>query len=220
MVPRVLLLLAATLTASTATADPIADRKRCGGGHAPSCEAAGRASLDGDGVAQSDRDALRYFARACDLGRGSACGRAATALAASDDPRTASTASFVLLKGCALGHPPACRALRREAPEPTSAARIARRARKGCEKGSGSDCTVLGVQHMYGDGAGRDLRAANEMFRRACDLNDAWGCGLLASSYRTGRGMRPDPVVAGELQRRACGLNRSECAPLEKASAE
>jgi len=55
-----------------------------------------------------------------------------------------------------------------------------------------SGCSNLGVMYQLGEGVGKDLAKAVELYRKACDGGDMVGCSVLGFMYENGKGVGKD----------------------------
>jgi TPR repeat protein len=69
-----------------------------------------------------------------------------------------------------------------------------------CERGDGTACADLGVQHRELG----DLEGAVAYSRRACDLASAFGCAALARAWERGEGLPRDLGAATSVYVSAC----------------
>src|SRR5258708_27877635 len=73
-----------------------------------------------------------------------------------------------------------------------------------CEKAKYASCNSLGLMYEEGDGAEKDAKRAEELYRRACDGGHANGCTNLGVLYQNGVGVSKDTRRAAKLYQGAC----------------
>jgi TPR repeat protein len=151
-------------------------RSACRHGHADGCLEAGDAAFTGTGRSRDVEDALWFFGKACDLGRGIGCTRMAKAFQPGGEGE----------------------------PDAAKAAAFARRAEEAhtaeCDRGESSGCFLLGRLLL------RDQRRPDAVarFRSGCALGSTFSCLLAAQQYRTGTLVPDEPSVALALYEKAC----------------
>src|SRR5260370_12019002 len=73
-----------------------------------------------------------------------------------------------------------------------------------CEKAKYASCNSLGLMYEEGNGAEKDAKRAEELYRRACDGGHANGCTNLGVLYQNGVGVAKDTGRAAKLYQGAC----------------
>jgi hypothetical protein len=82
---------------------------------------------------------------------------------------------------------------------------------KGCAKGNGSDCNMLGLRRQHGArGIPPDPKGAEAAFKKACDLGAAIGCTNVASMYSKGGGVPKDEALAKQYWDRSSELEATK----------
>ena len=75
---------------------------------------------------------------------------------------------------------------------------------RGCDRGDGETCYMLGALYHAGRGVPQDDGRALSLFRRSCDSGWWRGCGRLAEGYRAGQGTAVDRGQAIQYFEKAC----------------
>src|SRR6267378_250186 len=73
-----------------------------------------------------------------------------------------------------------------------------------CEKAKYASCNSLGLMYEEGNGAAKDAKRAEELYRRACDRGSFTACSNLGAMYGSGDGIAKDEKVAIKLYQQAC----------------
>ncbi|MBW2735505.1 MAG: SEL1-like repeat protein [Deltaproteobacteria bacterium] len=156
----------------------------CNRGNAHDCERVGSSYKYGiSGAPKLPSLAVKYYRKACDLRRGSACAKLAGSGSGSRYNR-----SSTRTKGY-LEH------------------------KRRCNLGSMKDCNTLGGNYSFGSkGAMKSKILARVYYLKACRGGNAMGCTNAAFFYKTGRGGKRDPIKARKYYRKACNLgHRGSC---------
>src|SRR5258708_22989870 len=72
-----------------------------------------------------------------------------------------------------------------------------------CEKAKYASCNSLGLMYEEGNGAEKDAKRAEELYRRACDGGHANGCTNLGVLYQNGVGVAKDTRRTSMLYKEA-----------------
>lgn len=84
-----------------------------------------------------------------------------------------------------------------------------------CDGGDATECGVLGLRFLKGEGVAKDAKKAATLFQRSCDGGNAVGCYDVADSFRFGEGVGKDLKAASALYQRSCDGGYAEgCAQL------
>jgi len=170
----------------------------------------------GTTVKKSDRQAKRFFARACDLGHARGCTQLGVMLA--DEGRKLSKAMDLLAQGCVSKVAVACARLGIMHENGIGTAVDKNKALKlytqGCGGGSMAGCVRQGSVLEERGGAARDEKA-RELFEKACDGGEPAGCLRLGGMYEIGKVVGQDFRRARELFQVACDAHvEGSCARL------
>ncbi|MFO0642826.1 MAG: tetratricopeptide repeat protein [Polyangiaceae bacterium] len=171
---------------------------------------------------------LAMLEKACALGHGVSCSRAAnTYIAKTYAPKTTEAervkagerATKLHTAGCNLGEPHSCVAMA-EAFDPSSAERPGTTksadkhlafTRRACDLGLGYACGRLGDMHRDGKGGAKeDSKLAIEAYERQCSsggFSDGDGCYKIGAIYANGKGLPVDKDKALTHLERACNLH-------------
>lgn len=68
-------------------------------------------------------------------------------------------------------------------------------------------CYNAGFLYKSGDGVGKNLQKASDLFQKACDSGHGEGCSALGYLYENGVGVPKNEKKALELYEKGCGLN-------------
>ncbi len=164
-----------------ASADTVAQARRCDGGIAAACAELGLQYAQGKGVPKDPGRANMLFTQACASQDGGGCYHQAKSLEAAGSARGEGL-DKLLIDACDLGHAPACgdaaqRLYNADAHDQVPT--MARMARKGCDADDRQACLVLGVLHAYGLGLPLDMEQARKRLMQACSGGLETACDLV-----------------------------------------
>lgn len=183
----------------------------CYRGKAAECVRLAQAFTSGAGDLQADpRVAVGYWMKACELGAGAACARAATILrdgsAGFTNPEIAGKMAD---RGCnALKDQTACAALAASlggggarGSDPVRAATLVDTA---CAAGADDGCRMKANTLFYERRDAASRTQALPMFEKACSAKRAWGCLGLADAYNEGWGVAQDRARGAQYAQIGC----------------
>jgi len=164
-----------------------------------------------EGVEKNPAEALKAYARGCDLGNGESCQRfGARALTGMGTPRNPELAARAMERGCNGGSKDACSDLGLvflggSPPFRVDLPRAAGLFKLACDGRSGVGCANLGYMTEFGQGVTKDAARAAAFYAKGCDL-DATQCLWFAAMVHTGKipGRAPDEKQATSLWQTAC----------------
>ncbi len=151
--------------------------------------------------------ALQFFARACKLGRASACTDAGLAFERGlGTPQDLTRAVVLLKQSCEGDFGPGCyhygAFLRRHPDLPHAAAESANAFERGCTLESLDACASFGIALSQGAGVEVDEARARDLFAQGCEGNHIPSCTLYGLALE--RQEEPDHDAAKAAYRKAC----------------
>jgi TPR repeat protein len=180
----------------------------CVKGKAAECLRLADAYEQGLGELQADmRVTIAYLLKACELGSGPGCGRAAAVLRdGSASFVNAELAQQMAERGCnALKHQPSCAAMAVGlASKPGGSEQAAALIEQSCAAGADDGCRLKANALFFERKDAASRAQAMPMFDKACVAKRAWGCEGLATAYREGWGVAKDLTKASEYTRVGC----------------
>lgn len=188
-------------------------RAACRRGHANGCLEAGEGALTGTGRARDVEDALWFFGKACDLGRGMACARLAKAFqpGGEGEPNAVKAAAFAgraeaaYTADCDRGEPSGCFLLGRLLLREDRTKEAVERFRSGCAAGSVASCLLAAMQYRTGKLVADEPGVALGLYEKACTTYDsAVDCCAAGTEYSVGRSVTADEAAATRFFAMSC----------------
>ena len=71
---------------------------------------------------------------------------------------------------------------------------------------NGAGCANLGENYQSGHGITKNIKKANELYKKGCDLGNGKGCTQLGYNYEFGNGVKENMKKALELYKKGCDL--------------
>lgn len=189
-------------------------RKQCNGTDTRWCSNLGFSDETNKNMAAAAKD----YERGCKSGDPIACAQQARV---GLTRKTMTPAAFVeaVDKLCTGGEAVACGMLASfllddNSGIPADKARGVKLALRACEGGDARACADVGFQHASGDGAAKDLDAADRYLQRSCDHRYAAACAILAKE-RAGRGRKAEAVTFAQ---RGCEMANADACEMIAAA--
>lgn len=183
----------------------------CNMGQWSSCNEAGWAFYEGQGVEKDMARSAKLYARGCDNGDALACGNLGYMLENGfgvDQNHPLAAEKYAI--SCKAQWPNACFSLGIAYELGRGVDQDLTRARElydfGCTKENVSACVNLGVLLMNGQGGPVEIEQATALLTKACEQDgNAWGCANLGVLHEHGRGdTKKDACRAMDLYAKAC----------------
>lgn len=173
----------------------------CSRDDAASCASLGDMLGKGEGGPADKARGVSLHRRACELGAGPACAKAAVAYRdGTAVPKSPELAATSARKGCDKGDSASCALFKELATvEGSGGAGMtaeAKQAMDQCEAGNGSACFDLGLRYDDGKGLKVDKTKAAAMYKISCEKGDSRACHNFGVMLIDGEGV-PRSIVAG-----------------------
>ena len=174
----------------------------CRNDSAAACFALGQALDEGRAVPRDQREAIKSFGRACDLGLSDGC--------ASLVEFVRTNGEDVFLRACDRGDGATCfilgSLLHGGKGIPRDDGRAVSLFQRSCVNGWWRGCSRLGESYLFGEGTAADPAKAIDSFEKACRGKYAAGCFNAAMMYRLGTVGPKNEALARQRLRQACEL--------------
>jgi len=152
------------------------------------------------------RVGVAYYLKACELGSGVGCARAAVILRDGEAGFTNPDLSRQMAeRGCnVLKDQPSCAALGSAMASSGDTAQAAALIDRACAAGADDGCRAKAFTLFYQKADAASRQQALAMFEPACAAKKAWGCLGLADAYGQGLGVPRDAARAGQAAAAGC----------------